>query len=130
MTIDAPIEFEEIKKVFEDIKIRNHVYFGLQNLFQRSNAILIINLFEDLIKTGENNWHNPSHFNFSNHSLSKNAYYEIIPKLVHIGVLDANTSSSDSWNSTRYIRLKEEFILKILIPLVLFIANKRKINNR
>jgi hypothetical protein len=130
MTIDVPIDFEEIKKVFEDKKIRNHVYFGLQNLFQRSNAILIINLFEDLIKTGKNNWHNPSHFSFSNHSLSKNAYYEIIPKLVHIGVLDANTSSSDSWNSTRYIRLKEEFILKILIPLVLLIANKRKINNR
>ena len=130
MTIDAPIEFEEIKKVFEDKKIRNHVYFGLQNLFQHSNAILIINLFEDLIKTGKNNWHNPSHFSFSTHSLSKNAYYEIIPKLVHIRVLDANTSSSDSWNSTRYIRLNEEFILKILIPLVLLIANKRKINNR
>ncbi|MHA2473278.1 MAG: hypothetical protein ACXAES_08595 [Promethearchaeota archaeon] len=130
MTIDAPIDFEEIKKVFEDKKIRNHVYFGLQNLFQRSNAILIINLFEDLIKTGKNNWHNPSHFSFSNHSLSKNAYYEIIPKLVRIGVLDANTSSSESWNSTRYIRLNEDFILNILIPLVLFIANKRKINNR
>ena len=130
MTIDAPIDLEEIKKVFEDIKIRNHVYNCLQNLFQRSNAILIINLFEDIIKTGKNNWHNPSHFSFSTHSLSKNAYYEIIPKLVHIGVLDANTSSSDSWNSTRYIRLNEEFILKILIPLVLLIANKRKINNR
>ena len=115
MTIDAPIDLEEIKKIFEDKKIRNHVYFGLQNLFQHSNAILIINLFEDLIKTGKNNWHNPSHFSFSNHSLSKNAYYEIIPKLVHIGVLDANTSSSDSWNSTRYIRLNEEFISTILI---------------
>ncbi|MFW9879971.1 MAG: hypothetical protein ACFFG0_43410 [Candidatus Thorarchaeota archaeon] len=129
MTIDAPIDFEEIKKVFEDKKIRNRVYFGLQNLFQRSNAILIINLFEDLIKTGKNNWHNPSHFSFSNHSLSKNAYYEIIPKLEHIGVLDANTSSSDSWNSTRYIRLNEEFISKILVPIIFLIANKRKINN-
>jgi hypothetical protein len=130
MTIDAPIDLEEIKKVFEDIKIRNHVYNCLQNLFQRSNAILIINLFEDLIKTGKNNWHNPSHFSFSTHSLSKNAYYEIIPKLVHIGVLDANTSSSDSWNSTRYIRLNKDFISKILVPIILLIANKRKINNR
>jgi hypothetical protein len=130
MIIDPPIDLEEIEKIFEDRKIRNHVYFSLQNLFQHSNAILIINLFEDIIKTGKNNWHNPSHFSFSNHSLSKNAYYEIIPKLVNIGVLDANTSSSDSWNSTRYIRLNEDFILKILIPLVLLIANKRKINNR
>jgi len=130
MTIDAPIDLEEIMKVFEDRKIRNHVYESLQNLFQRSNAILIINLFEDIIKTGKNNWHNPSHFSFSTHSLSKNAYYEIIPKLVHIGVLDANTSSSDSWNSTRYIRLNKDFISKILVPIILLIANKRKINNR
>jgi hypothetical protein len=130
MIIKAPIDFEEIERIFEDKGVRNHVYFSLQNLFQHSNAILIINLFEDLIKTGENNWHNPSHFSFSNHSLSKNAYYEIIPKLVNIGVLDANTSSSDSWNSTRYIRLNEEFISKILIPLIFLIVNKRTIKNR
>ena len=128
MTISTPIDLGEIKKIFEDIKVRNHVYNSLQNLFQRSNAILITNLFEDIIKTGKNNWHNPSHFSFSNHSLSKKAYYEIIPKLVQIRVLDANTSSSDSWDSTRYIRLNEEFISKILIPLVLFFA-KKKINN-
>jgi hypothetical protein len=129
MVVHTPIDLEEIKKVFQDRKIRYHVYESLQNLFQHSNAILIINLFEDIIKTGKNNWHNPSHFSFSTHSLSKNAYYEILPKLVHIGVLDANTSSSDSWDSTRYIRLNEDFISKILVPLVLFIANKRKINN-
>ena len=128
MTISTPIDLGEIKKIFEDIKVRNHVYNSLQNLFQRSNAILITNLFEDIIKTEKNNWHNPSHFSFSNHSLSKKAYYEIIPKLVQIRVLDANTSSSDSWDSTRYIRLNEEFISKILIPLVLFFA-KKKINN-
>ncbi len=130
MIIDARIDLEEIKNVFEDRNIQNHVYLSLQNLFQRSNAILIINLFEDIIKTGKNNWHNPSHFNFSTHSLSKNAYYEIIPKLVHLGVLDANTSSSDSWNSTRYIRLNEDFISKVFVPIILLIANKRKINNR
>ncbi|MHA2474945.1 MAG: hypothetical protein ACXAES_17115 [Promethearchaeota archaeon] len=130
MIIDPTIELEEIKKVLEDRKIRYHVYESLQNLFQRSNAILIINLFEDIIKTGKNNWHNPSHFSFSAHSLSKKAYYEIIPKLEHIGVLDANTSSSDSWDSTRYIRLNEEFISKILVPIILLITNKRKINNR
>jgi hypothetical protein len=130
MTIDAPINLEEIKKVFENGELRNHVYESLQNLFQRSNAILIINLFEDIIKTDKNNWHNPSHFSFSTHSLSKKAYYEIIPKLVHIGILDVNITSSDSWNSTRYIRLNEDFVTKILIPIVLFLVNNRKINDR
>ena len=129
MITNIPINLEEIKKVFEDRNKQNHVYLSLQNLFQRSNAILITNLFEDIIKTGKNNWHNPSHFSFSNHSLSKKAYYEIIPKLVHIGILDVNITSSDSWNSTRYIRLNENFISEILIPIVLFLANKRKINN-